>query len=62
MDGPGRDRTEAYVRGAREAVRIARVCGAESALLKSRSPSCDAATGVAAAALAEAGLEIYEID
>lgn len=36
----GRDVTEAFRRGAREAERIARSCGCGCALLKERSPSC----------------------
>ena len=36
----GRDVTEAFVKGAEEAARIARMCGCSCALLKQRSPSC----------------------
>lgn len=36
----GRDVTEAFRRGAREAEKIARACGCGCALLKERSPSC----------------------
>lgn len=36
----GRDVTEAFARGAREAERIALACGCRCALLKERSPSC----------------------
>ena len=36
----GEDVTEAFRRGAEEALRIARLYGAEYALLKERSPSC----------------------
>lgn len=36
----GRDVTEAFRRGAREAEKIARTCGCGCALLKERSPSC----------------------
>ena len=36
----GRDMTEAFARGAREAEKIALACGCRCALLKERSPSC----------------------
>lgn len=36
----GRDVTEAYTRGAQEALRLARQFGCTAALLKERSPSC----------------------
>lgn len=36
----GRDVTEQYQRGAREALRIYRTLGCEAAVLKARSPSC----------------------
>lgn len=36
----GRDVTKEFMRGAREALKIARITGARSALLKERSPSC----------------------
>lgn len=36
----GRDMTEAFARGAREAEKIALACGCQCALLKERSPSC----------------------
>ncbi len=36
----GEDRTDAFLRGARETLRIARRTGAGRALLKQRSPSC----------------------
>ncbi|MCR5611168.1 MAG: DUF523 domain-containing protein [Clostridiales bacterium] len=36
----GRDVTEAFVKGAYEALRIAKKTGAERAILKSKSPSC----------------------
>lgn len=36
----GRDVTEAFARGAREAEKIALACGCRCALLKERSPSC----------------------
>lgn len=40
VDADGRDRTEAYERGAKAVLRIAQTYGATEALLQSRSPSC----------------------
>lgn len=40
VDANGRDRTEAFERGARAVLRIAQTYGATEALLQSRSPSC----------------------
>ena len=40
VDADGRDRTEAFRRGARAVLRIAQTYGATEALLQSRSPSC----------------------
>lgn len=68
----GRDVTDAYLRGARETVRLARETGASRAILKARSPSCGAGTiydgtfsrrtrpgdGVAAVLLKQAGLDV----
>jgi uncharacterized protein YbbK (DUF523 family) len=68
----GHDVTAAYRRGAEEAVKVALAVGATRAVLKARSPSCGSAAvydgtfsrrlvpgrGVAAAALAAAGLEV----
>jgi uncharacterized protein YbbK (DUF523 family) len=36
----GLEVTEAFTRGAREAIKIARLVGAKTAILKARSPSC----------------------
>lgn len=36
----GVDVTDQFIRGAREVLKIAKLCGAECAVLKSRSPSC----------------------
>ncbi len=36
----GIDVTEQYLRGAEEALRVAKLCGATEALLKSKSPMC----------------------
>ena len=40
VDADGRDRTEAFRRGARAVLQIAQTYGATEALLQSRSPSC----------------------
>ncbi len=68
----GEDVTEAFLRGAREALRIARACGAETALLKARSPSCGSSTrycdrpgggmGVTAALLKAEGIRIFDME
>jgi len=68
----GEDVTDAYARGARAAVDLARATGARRAVLKARSPSCGSAqiydgtfsrtlrpgAGVTAAALRAAGVEV----
>lgn len=68
------DVTEAFVRGAQEAVRIALLNGCKKALLKSKSPSCGSKAvydgsfssqlthgmGLTADALKKAGLELFE--
>ena len=68
----GRDVTEAYVRGAQEALKLARLFGCDTAILKARSPSCGAqgiydgtftgtvipGMGVAAQLLRDAGLRV----
>lgn len=73
MTRDGRDITENYERGAREALRLYRLLGCECALLKERSPSCGVCgvydgsftgslregMGVAAALLSENGIELY---
>ena len=72
VTGDGDDVTDAYERGAAHTVRLARAVGAEGAVLKARSPACGchevydgsftrtrvAGTGVAAAALLEAGIPV----
>jgi len=40
LDEHGNNATEAFVRGARQALNIARLAGCARAVLKSRSPSC----------------------
>lgn len=68
----GTDVTDAYLRGARQAVRLAEATGATRAVLKARSPSCGcheiydgtftsarvAGEGVTAAALRAAGVDV----
>ena len=72
MTASGVDVTDAYRRGAQAAVELARALGAESAVLKARSPSCGChevydgtfsrtrvpGEGVTARALREAGLSL----
>jgi uncharacterized protein YbbK (DUF523 family) len=68
----GLDLTAAYRRGARRAVELARAAGASEAWLKDRSPACawdpqganprgGPGMGVAAAALARAGIAVREL-
>lgn len=73
VDSEGNDGTQAFERGAREALRIAKLLGCEFALLKERSPSCGttcvydgtfsgkriAGMGVTARLLASAGLKLF---
>lgn len=40
VSSEGEDRTETFLRGAEETLRIAKLYGCEAALLKERSPSC----------------------
>ena len=68
----GRDVTEAYSRGAQEAMKLAQLFGCDTAILKARSPSCGAqgiydgtftgtvipGSGVTAELLRNAGLRI----
>lgn len=72
----GADRTDAYRRGASEALRLAGALGCRAALLKARSPACGsgevydgsfsgtltAGDGVAAAALRTAGIAVFGED
>lgn len=70
IDQDGRDVTEVFIAGAREALRMARAFGANLAVVKSRSPSCGYAsrvsgdgglTGVAAALWRRSGIEVREL-
>ena len=72
----GADRTDAYRRGAAEALRMAELFDCRAALLKARSPACGsgevydgsfsgtltAGDGVAAAALSAAGIAVFGED
>ena len=72
----GHDVTEAFLAGARETLEIARRCGATSAILKARSPSCGGkqvydgsfsgalkpGKGLTAAMLEAEGLALYDED
>ena len=40
LDAEGRDRTQAFLTGAKKAMEICKRCGAHRALVKSNSPSC----------------------
>ena len=42
MTKDGRDVTAAYLRGAQEALKLAKLFGCDTAILKARSPSCGA--------------------
>jgi uncharacterized protein YbbK (DUF523 family) len=68
----GADVTAAYVRGAEEAVRLARLLGCRRACLKEKSPACGVTTvkrgevtlpgtGVAAAMLQAEGIEVIGV-
>lgn len=72
----GSDVTQEYVNGAQEALRIAQLCGATEALLKSKSPMCGtdriydgtfsgtttSGDGVFAELLKKHGIKVTEID
>lgn len=72
VDVEGRDVTANYLRGAREAAKVARLAGCTTAILKARSPSCGhgrihdgtfsgvlrEGDGVTAALLAAQGIEV----
>ncbi len=67
----GQDVTDAFIKGARETLKLARITGAKKAILKGRSPSCGLKTpycqtdagygiGVTAEMLIAEGIEITE--
>jgi uncharacterized protein YbbK (DUF523 family) len=68
----GEDVTEAFIKGAQEALKLARIAGAKRAILRNGSPSCGLhmpycetdsgyGIGVTAALLLSAGIEIVEV-
>ena len=68
----GEDVTGAFIKGAQESLKLARITGAKKAILKDKSPSCGLSTpycetdtghglGVTAALFLSAGIEIIEI-
>ena len=73
VESDGRDNTEAFERGAQEALRTAKLLGCDFALLKERSPSCGSnmiydgsftgrqvhGAGVTARLLAEHGIRVF---
>ncbi len=73
VTGEGQDVTAAYLRGAEEVLRLAKIWRVSGAVLKERSPACGcsqiydgtftgklrAGFGVAAAILAQAGLPVF---
>ncbi len=75
VDEAGRDVTDAFMRGAEEVLRVARLTGARQAILKARSPSCGAGEihdgtfrgalrpgdGVTAALLRREGLDVRSV-
>ena len=72
INSQGKDVTDAFLRGAKEALKIATITGIKRAILKDKSPSCGLATpycetstgygiGVTAALLLGAGIEVVEI-
>lgn len=76
MTKTGLDVTSQYLKGAEEALEIARLCGADEALLKSKSPMCGSGriydgtfsgtliegNGVFAELLKKHGIKVTEVD
>ena len=62
VDRNGLDVTEAFLAGAQQVLDIAKMLGVETAILKSKSPSCalNSQTGVSAALLCKHGIEVLE--
>ena len=58
----GRDVTENFLRGAREALGLAQAYGARKAYLKTGSPSCGPGLGVTAAFLERSGVELIPVE
>lgn len=57
----GRDVTANFLRGAKAVLRLANLTGAKEAFLKSRSPSCDVSSGVAAMLLRKHGIRLHPV-
>jgi uncharacterized protein YbbK (DUF523 family) len=73
VNSSGQDVTAAFLKGARDTLRLAEISGATTAFLKNKSPSCGLATpycetdtgyglGVTAALLTSSGIRVIEID
>ena len=76
LDKSGADVTDAYLRGAQETLRLARLLGCKTAILKARSPSCGhgriydgsftgkliPGSGVTAELLAKNGIRVFTED
>ena len=76
VNSEGRDVTDFYQRGAQAALELAQILGANTAILKKRSPSCDSGIihngkfdgglvdgwGVAAQLLRDNGITVYDED
>ncbi len=76
MNLDGRDCTEAFVKGAEQAMAVFRLCGCQAAVLKQNSPSCGKSfihdggfagrlipgRGILAARLIERGMPVYGED
>ena len=73
LNSLGEDVTEAFIKGAQETLKLARIIGAKKAILKDKSPSCGLNTpycetdtgyglGVTAALLLSAGIEVIGIN
>lgn len=73
LDQNGRDQTQFFIKGAQETLKIAKLYGARTAILKARSPSCGSGViydgsfqgrkikgdGVTAALLKENGIDVF---
>ena len=76
INNEGRDVTEFYLRGAQAALELAKILGADTAVLKQRSPSCGSGQihngkfdgglvdgwGIAAKLLRDNGIAVYSED
>jgi len=73
LDATGKDVTDSFRKGAKEAYSLARLCGSSLAIMKSKSPSCGIKTphcetetgmgpGVTAAFFMSQGIRVFELD